>query len=91
MQLLCRLVENQDDIMCPNQGAHLSSCTKCAEGFEIISELANILKKQLGNLKSSYAVKYNTIDDASDSLSMNNLLASNRNTGISASSGVLEA
>jgi hypothetical protein len=61
------LVEHQDDTMCPNQGAHLASCTKCAEGFEIILELGNILKKKLADLKNSYAVKYTTVD-ASDSL-----------------------
>jgi hypothetical protein len=62
--------------MCPNQGAHLASCTKCAEGFEIISELGNILKKQLADLQNSYAVKYATVDASPDSL-LNANVASN--------------
>jgi hypothetical protein len=63
------MTENQEDIICPNQGTHLASCTKCSEGFNIISELGKILNKKLEDLKTLYAVKYNTTSNKNAELS----------------------
>jgi hypothetical protein len=55
-----------NDISCPEKDTHLPCCTRCTDGFALISELELKTKKKLRNLKLKFALDPSSVPPIDD-------------------------